>query len=129
MKKVVFQAKNVRIFLAAAFVLAALATIRPLGARPRFPLAWLAAEAGLTGLFLAAPKLFFPVYKVLLLATGALGAFLFALISLVVFYLVMTPIALVLRLFGKSFMKVRTEAGLATYFEDGADGADITRQF
>lgn len=129
MKKVVYQAKNTRIFLGILFVLAVLVTIKPVGFRIGARLPWLAAEAALAGLLIALPKLFFPIYKIILIATGALGTFLFALISLIVFYLVLTPVALALRLFGKSFLHVKADPALPSYYEEVPEGYDIEKQF
>jgi len=129
MKKVAYQAKNIRIFLAILFVLAVLVTLKPVGFKVGARLPWLAAEAVLAGLFLALPKLFFPAFKLIMIATGFLGTFLFALISLVVYYIVLTPIALVLRLFGKSFMPVKADRSLPTYYEDVPGGYYIEKQF
>lgn len=129
MKKVVYKAKSVRVFLAILFVLAVLLTLKPVGFKVGARLPWLAGEAVLAGLFLAVPKLFFPAYKLIMIATGALGTFLFTLISLIVFYIVLTPIALVLRLFGKSFMPVKADPALPTYYEDVPGGYYIEKQF
>jgi len=129
MKKVVYQAKNIRIFLAILFVLAVLVTLKPVGFKVGARLPWLAAEAGLAGLFFALPKLFFPLYKIIMIATGFLGTFLFTLISLFVYYVVLTPIALVLRLFGKSFMQVKADPAALTYYEEAPAGYNIEKQF
>ena len=129
MKKVAYQAKNIRIVLAILFALAVLVTLKPVGFKIGARLPWLAAEAGLAGLFLALPKLFFPLYKIIMIATGFLGTFLFALISLFVYYIVLTPIALVLRLFGKSFMKVKADPAAPSYYEDVPAGYNIEKQF
>jgi hypothetical protein len=129
MKKVAYQAKNVRIFLAVLFVLAVLVTLKPVRFRPGDRWTWLAAEAALAAVFIALPKLFFPVYRIIMIGTGALGTFLFTLISLVVFFVVLTPIAVVQRLFGKSFMPVKAEPALPTYYEDVPETGDIEKQF
>ena len=129
MKKVVYHTKNIRIFLAILFVLAVVVTLKPVGFKVGARLPWLAAEAGLTALFFALPKLFFPLYKVIMIATGFLGTFLFGLISLFVFYIVLTPIALILRLFGKSFMKVKSDRAVPSYYEDVPAAFNIEKQF
>jgi len=129
MKKVVYHAKNIRIFLAILFVLAVVLTLKPVGFKVGARLPWLAVEAGLAALFFALPKLFFPLYKVIMIATGFLGTFLFGLISLSVFYIVLTPIALILRLFGKAFMKIKSDRSVPSYYEDAPAAFNIEKQF
>ena len=60
---------------------------------------------------------------------GIPGLVIFKVISTVVFYLILTPIALVMRAFGKKFLIHKTDSSLDTYYEDYVPHAGIDKQF
>ncbi len=130
MDKIAYRPKSVRQFLALLLVFAGLVTWRLTRARAD-GVVWeaLLAEAAVVAFFLALPKLFFPVYRAILAASRFVGSVLFVVISAVVFYLVLTPLALVMRATGKKFLVLNKDASAATYFSDVPDGDDITRQY
>jgi len=130
MKKITYQPKQVRIFLALLLVLMLALTFRFVpaqGAPGR--LAVLIGEAVLVGLLMAVPRAFFPVYRIILTATGFLGNFIFAVLAVIVFYLILTPLALVMRLGGKKFLRHRVDPSLPTYYEEAEERHNLERQF
>ena len=89
---------------------------------------WL-AEAVLVAFFLALPKLFYPLFKAIMAGSAHFGSFMFLVISTITFYLVLTPIALVMRLFGKRFLQPKIDPRLPTYYEEGSNAHDIEKQY
>ncbi len=95
------------------------------GARP---LAWAALAAGsLLPIVLARPLL--PVFERVLSVTARIGSMVFALITALVFFLLLTPISLLMRLAGKVFMERRFDARAATYYESWQVSEDARKQF
>ncbi|MBN2346308.1 MAG: hypothetical protein JXO51_07935 [Candidatus Aminicenantes bacterium] len=130
MKTIRYQPRQVRLFLAILLALLAFLTLRlTRGAAPSARIAWLAAEAAVIGILMGFPRVFFPVYRVILTASGALGSAIFALLSILVFFLVLTPIALLMRLAGKRFVKARPDPSLASYYEEADGPGDVHKQF
>ena len=87
MKKVTYQPKQVRIFLALLLVTAFLLTFK-LTRHGAAPTRWLAlaAEAAVIGTLAVFPRIFFPVFKVIMIASSRLGSFIFAVLAIVVFF-------------------------------------------
>lgn len=130
MKKVTYQPKQVRIFLVLLLVLTFLLTFRLTrhgAAQPRWIA--LAAEAAIIGVLLFFPRVFFPAFKVIMIASGRLGNFIFAVISLLVFFLLLTPIALAMRISGKAFMDIKLDPSLPSYYNEAEPEHDITKQY
>jgi hypothetical protein len=129
MKKITYKPKQVRFFLVLLLILVALVTFRFTKNHPSARIIFLAAEALFIGFFFLQPKLFFPIFRVIMVVTGYIGNFMFYVISAITFYLVLTPIALVMRLFGKEFMHHKIDPTLPTYYEEGSDEHDNEKQF
>ncbi len=130
MKKITYQPKQVRIFLALLLALMLVLTFRFVTAQGSpGRLAVILGEAVLIGLLMAVPRAFFPVYRVILTATGYLGNFIFAALAVIVFYLILTPLALVMRLSGKTFVRHRIDPSLPTYYEEAEERHNLERQF
>jgi len=130
MKKITYQPKQVRIFLSFLFLVLLFLTFKffrqgTLQSRIMF----LTIPAIFIAILMIIPKVFFPLYKVILSASGYLGNFVFAVISIAVFFLILTPISLVMKLFGKHFMNPAANPSLATYYEEGEIRQDIEKQF
>ncbi len=89
---------------------------------------WLLLGAGLLLLILLARPLL-PVFDLVLKITAKVGSVIFALITAVVFFVLLTPISLLMRLAGKKFMQRRFEAQAATYYEAWQGAEDISKQF
>ena len=124
-----YRPKQVRLFLAillAIFVLITLKATSPSGAARWI---WLGLEAVVLGGFMAVPKLFFPIFRLIMVLSSKLGSLIFLIVSTVVFFIILTPMALVLRLFGKKFLLIRQDPKATSYFEDPAPEAGFERQF
>lgn len=87
----------------------------------------LLVSASLLLIPLAKPLL--PVFEMVLRLTAKIGSLIFALITAVVFFLLLTPIALLMRLAGSVFMPRRSDARLATYYESWQVSEDVSKQF
>jgi TRAP-type uncharacterized transport system fused permease subunit len=129
MKKPEYSPKQVRIFLVALLLVAGLVTLRFTRGNPSLRAILWPIEAILVAFFLALPKLFYPIFKGITIGSGYFGSFMFLVISTITFYLVLTPIALVMRLFGKRFMQAKIDPRLSTYYEEGSGVHDIEKQY
>jgi len=82
---------------------------------------------------LAVPGVLKPVYWVWMAFSTILGWFMTRLILSVLFFLVITPIALVARLFGKQFLERKWSESATTYWsyraKEDSDGRDYEKQF
>ncbi|MCJ7524008.1 MAG: hypothetical protein MUP71_02155 [Candidatus Aminicenantes bacterium] len=130
MKKVTYQPKQVRIFLILLLALLFVLTFR-FTRHGATETRWfiLAAEAAAVGALLAFPKVFFPAFKVIMIASSRLGSFIFAVLAIMVFFLILTPMALVMRFFGKKFMDPDPNSSLSSYYSEAETGHDITKQY
>lgn len=75
------------------------------------------------------PRLFAPAYKGILLVSGFVGNMIFLVIAAAVFFLLLTPLSLVMRLFGKEFMAVRYDKAALSYFEDPQTAQGYEKQY
>lgn len=130
MKKINYQPRQVRLFLVLLLLFLFLLTWRlTRGATLAGRLPFLAAAAAVIGILLLVPQRFFPAYRAILTGSAYVGSSIFALLSLIVFFLILTPIALAMRLGGRTFMKSRPDPSLASYYEEAEEMADMTKQF
>jgi TRAP-type uncharacterized transport system fused permease subunit len=129
MKKLDYQPKQVRLFLVILLLVVGLVVFRFTTGHPSLRVILWAAEAILIFFFLLLPNLFFPIFKGIMVGSGYIGNFLFLVISALTFYLVLTPMALVMRLFGKKFMQPKIDRTLPTYYEQGSSVHDIEKQY
>jgi hypothetical protein len=130
MKKITYQSKQVRIFLLLLLLIllfAAFKFFRQGTLQNRFM--FLAIPAIITAIMIIIPKVFFPLYKVILIASSYLGNFIFAVISIAVFFLILTPISLGMKLFGKHFMNPVPDPSLSTYYDEFEKRQGIEKQF
>lgn len=93
----------------------------------RWPL-WLALAAG-TLLPVALAKPLLPVFEAVLAVTARLGSLIFAAITAAVFFVLLTPLSLLMRLGGKVFMRRRFDRSAATYYEPWQASEDAGKQF
>ncbi|TRZ93006.1 hypothetical protein D4R89_00355 [bacterium] len=130
MKNIVYQPKQVRLFLAlllALMIALAFKFTRHSPGQSRILI--MGIEVIVIGVLMAIPRTFFPLFKLILIGSSYLGNFIFALISIVVFSLILTPIALVMRLSGKKFMSTRIDVALSTYYDEAEERQDIRKQY
>lgn len=130
MKKIAYSAKNIRIFLFLLTACSALVLWRGFqsvdGSLKMEIAVAIAAAALFFGLF---PRWFAPAYRAIMTATGFVGNAIFLAIAAVVFFLLLTPIAMAMRLFGKKFMAPGYEPAAASYFESPQPALSYDKQY
>ncbi|MCX6561907.1 MAG: SxtJ family membrane protein [Candidatus Aminicenantes bacterium] len=124
-----YRPKQVRLFLVILLAIAVLFTLKSTPRTGAGRWLWLGGEAMVLGFFIAAPKIFFPAFRLIMAVTSKIGSLIFLIVSTVVFFLLLTPLALIMRLFGKKFMLVRRSRKTVSYFEAPAPEGDFERQF
>jgi|WetSurMetagenome_2_1015567.scaffolds.fasta_scaffold907140_2 hypothetical protein len=131
MDKIVFRPRQVRLFLILLLAFAVPLTLKLAGTIGGVGVRWavLAIEGLVVAVFLASPKAFFPAFKAILVLSGRLGSLIFGLIATAVFFLILTPIALAMRLGRKTFMPIRPDPEVASYYDTGGGGHDYEKQF
>jgi hypothetical protein len=130
MLKVTYQPKQVRIFLVLLLILAIALTFKLTRHGAVLPRSLaLAAEAVIIGMLLVFPRVFFPAFRAIMIASSFIGNFIFALISTVVFFLILTPIALAMKISGKKFMDTDPEPSLPSYYCETEEQHNITKQY
>jgi membrane protein implicated in regulation of membrane protease activity len=130
MKKITYQPKQVRIFLALLLVASFLLTFK-LTRHGAASTRWiaLAAEAAVIGALAVFPRVFFPAFKLIMIASSRLGSLIFAVLAILVFFLILTPLALAMKIAGKKFMNPETDPSLPSYYVDADAGHDIGKQY
>ncbi|MCX6556711.1 MAG: hypothetical protein NTW95_04665 [Candidatus Aminicenantes bacterium] len=112
------SSKNIRIFLVLLAVFAALILWRGFkNVDGTLKIEIFAALAVVLVFFIILPRFFAPVYKIIMSATGFIGNAIFLIIAATVFFVLLTPISLIMRLFGKAFMTPRYDRAAVSYFE------------
>lgn len=130
MKKIEYNPKQVRIFSVILFVLIALITFKPTRSLDELWRIIIFSAEGLILLFiLLKPRFFYPVFRTALVISSFIGNIIFKIISTVVFYIILTPIALIMRLFGKTFLIHKADTRIDTYYEDFVPHAGIDKQY
>lgn len=130
MKKITFNPKQVRIFLGLLALLLVLMTLKGTrGAAGPARYVILMAILSFATFFIFLPRLFFPAYRLVMGATEIVGSFVFAVISTLIFFLILTPIAQGMKLFGKRFMNDRPDRSAPSYYEEGEAVENVGKQF
>jgi hypothetical protein len=130
MKKIDSSAKNIRIFLLLLTAFAALLLWRSFaGVDGTLKLKIGAGIAVLALIFAMLPRPFAPLYKAIMIASGFVGNAIFMAVATLVFFVLLTPIALVMRLFGKTFTAPRCDPRADSYFECPQAAHDFAKQF
>jgi len=130
MKKINSSAKNIRIFLLLLTVFSALILWRGFG-RVDGPLKIkiFAAIAFGALFFSILPRVFAPVYKAIMFVSGFVGNTIFLVIAATVFFVLLTPLSLVMRLFGKEFMAAHYDKAAESYFETPSIAQGFDKQY
>lgn len=89
---------------------------------------WLVIAAINLVLVLCSPFLH-PVFDFVLFLTGKLGSLIFGIITTVVYYFILTPIALVKRNVGTKLMHVKIDREADSYYEEWEPSEKIEKQF
>jgi hypothetical protein len=87
-------------------------------------LAWI---VGLAGLIF--PPLVRPVFVVMMAVALPIGFVVSTILMLIIYFLIMTPIGLVMRLFGYDPMRMRPAAGAERFWIEGPPSSDVRRYF
>lgn len=130
MKKITYQPRQVRIFLAILLLVLLFLAFRffNLGIlQHRLP--FLAAPAIGIGIMIIFPKVFFPFYRAVLIVSGHIGNTVFVIISVLVYFLILTPIALGMKMFGKHFLNSAYDPSCTTYYDETEARHDLRKQF
>ena len=117
MKKTRNELKDLRQFgIALAGILAVFGAIH--NTRHHSSSAQWYAVAGLAILCagILAPKLLKPVYAIFLKAAHAIGWFNTRVILALIYYVILTPIAIILRIFGKDLLNRKMEKNVSSYW-------------
>lgn len=116
------------VFFAILYVLAiVIVWTRSQWPHPLNPARVLGLVAGLVIVLVIAPFLT-PVFNAVLAVTRKLGSLIFALISLLVYFLILTPLAAAMRLGGKHFLSLGDNAA-ETWYEDWTPGESPDKQY
>ena len=130
MKNTKYSAKNIRIFLILLTAFSALILWRGFrGADGLLKIKIFVAIAAGALFFIILPRLFAPAYKAIMIASGFIGNAIFLIIAAAVFFLLLTPLALIMRLFGKVFMAVHYDKSAASYFESPQVAQGYDKQY
>ncbi len=118
MKKNKYSPKNIRIFLLLLTAFSAIILWRGFkGVDGALKIKIAVAIAAAALLFAALPRLFAPAYKAIMAASGFVGNAIFLIIAAAVFFVLLSPLALIMRLFGKAFMASGYDKKAVSYFE------------
>ncbi|MFZ2055616.1 MAG: hypothetical protein WAU81_15610 [Candidatus Aminicenantales bacterium] len=130
MKAIEFKAKQVRLFLVLLWVFTGLAVLKFVpAANTQGRILWSGIATALIALFLFQPKRFFPLFRLIMIGSGYIGNFIFLVISTAVFFLILTPLSLIMRLFGKRFLAIRLEPRQNSYYEQPENPTGYEHQF
>lgn len=130
MKNTNYSAKNIRIFLILLTAFAALFLWRGFkGVDGLLKIKILVAIAAGSLFFIIIPRLFAPAYKVIMIASGFIGNAIFLIIAATIFFMILTPLALIMRLFGKVFMTSHYDKSAASYFESPQTAQGYDKQY
>jgi hypothetical protein len=130
MKKNDYNPMQIRIFSIILFALLAFFTTKIyLPDNIKLGLAIFSLEGILILLSILKPRIFYPVFKTALSFSAVIGSIIFTIISSLVFLVILTPIALIMRGSGKRFLKHKIDKNLDSYYEDYVPHAGINKQF
>jgi hypothetical protein len=87
-------------------------------------LSWIVCLAGVIY-----PPLVRPVYVVMMAVALPIGFVVSTILMLVIYYLIVTPIGLVMRLFGYDPMRMRPAAGTESFWIERPKASDVRRYF
>lgn len=90
--------------------------------------AWLVI-IGIYGVVVLCSTFLEPVFEWVLKVTGWMGSLIFGIVTTVVYYFILTPIALVKRVMGKPLMRVRIDKSCSSYYEDWEPSESVEKQF
>ena len=130
MKQINHSAKNIRIFLLLLTAFSALILWRGFKSVDASLKIEIFAAIAVAELFFSIfPGLFATVYKAIMIASGFIGNTIFLIIATAVFFVLLTPIALIMRLFGKVFMVSGYDKSAASYFESPQPAQSYDKQY
>ena len=129
-KAIEFKARQVRLFLVLLWVFAGFGVLRFVPASELQGRLWrIGLATVIVVFFLFRPNLFFPIFRLIMIGSGHLGNIIFLVISTLVFILILTPLSLTMRLFGKRFLAARLEPQRDSYYEQPENPTGYEHQF
>jgi hypothetical protein len=129
-KSIEFKAKQVRLFLVLLWAFLGLGILRFIPAADLPGRLWrFGLATAVVAFFLFRPKLFFPLFRLIMIGSGHVGNFIFLVISTLVFILILTPLSLTMRLLGKRFMAAHLEPKQDSYYERPEEPTGYEHQF
>jgi hypothetical protein len=130
MKNTKYSVKNIRIFLVLLTAFSALILWRGFkGVEDLLKIKIFAAIAVVALFFVIIPSLFAPAYKAIIFASGFVGNTIFLIIATTVFFLLLTPLSLIMRLCGKVFLAAHYDKGADSYFESPQTAQGYDKQY
>jgi hypothetical protein len=130
MKKINYSTKNIRIFLILLTAFSGLVLWRGFNRVDGLLKIKIFAVMAVGALFFfILPRLFAPAYKAIMIASGFVGNTIFLIIATTVFFLILTPLSLIMRLFGKVFMAAHYDKAAASYFESPQAAQGYDKQY
>jgi hypothetical protein len=88
-----------------------------------------AVAIGLNLVVIAAAKFLIPVFELVLKGTGKIGSLIFGLITTLVYFFILTPIALFKRFTGSKLMDVKFDGERESYYDEWEPSENIEKQF
>ncbi len=70
-----------------------------------------------------------PVFEFILKITGKIGNKIFSLITILVYYLILTPIALYKKILGQELLKFKIDKKKKSYYEIWESSDDVSKQY
>lgn len=130
MKKISYNAKQVRLLAVVLFIVVFFITYK-LTLSKSLPVKIVIFSIEFLVLIsaLAIPRKFFPIFKMIIVLAGFIGNIVYTVISTLIFYFILTPISLLMRLFGRKFLIHKIDQSLDTYYEDDAPHTGVENQF
>jgi hypothetical protein len=130
MKNTNYSPKNIRIFLLLLTAFVAIILCRGFrGVEGVLKIKLFVAMVAVAMFFIILPRLFAPVYKAIMIASGFVGNTIFLIIAATVFFVLLTPLSLIMRLFGKKFLAAHYDKGASSYFESPQAAKDYDKQY
>ncbi len=74
-------------------------------------------------------KFLVPLFEFVLYISKKIGSIIFSILSGFIFFFILTPISMVLKIRGKQFLQYKIDKAKSTYYEEYEKSEDITKQF
>ncbi len=85
--------------------------------------------AGVNLVIILSARFLVPAFELILKGTGKIGAFIFGVVSTLVYFFILTPIALFKRLTGQKQLEAEIEKEKESYYEKWEPSVNIKKQY